>query len=104
MTTYVFNVSLEQDGDGWCAFYAPLEHIGASTWGDTQEEALQHIQEVLAMIVEEFAAEGPKPYSPQEKSRGCIGRTRTLLCRHELKPTVCPLAVTLCMALATWAM
>lgn len=58
MTTYVFNVSLEHDDDGWRAFYAPLEHIGASTWGKTQEEALQHIQEVLSMIVEEFAEEG----------------------------------------------
>ena len=58
MTTYVFNVSFERDGDGWRAFYAPLEHTGASTWGKTQEEALQHIEEVLSMIVEEFAEEG----------------------------------------------
>jgi predicted RNase H-like HicB family nuclease len=49
---------LSRTGDGWRAFYAPLEHIGASTWGDTREEALRHIQDVLAMIVEEFAEEG----------------------------------------------
>ena len=58
MKTYIFNVSLEPDEEGWRAFYPPLEHIGASTWGKTQEEARQHIYEVLAMIVEEFLEEG----------------------------------------------
>jgi predicted RNase H-like HicB family nuclease len=58
MKTYVFNVSLEPDDDGWRAFYTLLEHIGASTWGKTQAEALQHIREVLLMIVEEFSEEG----------------------------------------------
>jgi len=58
MKTYIFNVSLEPDEEGWRAFYAPLEHIGASTWGKTQEEARQHIHEVLSMIVEEFIEEG----------------------------------------------
>ena len=38
MKTYIFSVSLEPDEEGWRAFYAPLEHIGASTWGKTQEE------------------------------------------------------------------
>lgn len=58
MKTYIFTVSLEQDEDGWRAFYAPLEHIGASTWGRTKEEALKNIQEVLSMILEEFIEEG----------------------------------------------
>ena len=58
MTTYVFQVSLEPDGDGWRAFYAPLEHIGASTWGKTQEEAITHIHEVLSLIVDELLEEG----------------------------------------------
>ena len=58
MKTYIFNVSLEPDEDGWRAFYPPLESIGASTWGKTQEEACQHIYEVLAMLVEEFLEEG----------------------------------------------
>lgn len=60
MTTYVFQVALEPDGDGWRAFYPPLEHIGASTWGNTEEEAVQHIHEVLAMIVDELVEEGKK--------------------------------------------
>ena len=58
VTTYVFQVTLEADGDGWRAFYTPLEHVGASTWGATQEEAIKHINEVLAMIVDELLEEG----------------------------------------------
>ena len=58
MKTYVFPVTLEADGEGWRAFYAPLEHVGASTWGATREEALRNIQEVLDMVVEEFLEEG----------------------------------------------
>ena len=30
---------------------SPLEEFGASTWGESQEAALKHIQEVLTMIV-----------------------------------------------------
>ena len=58
MKTYIFNVSLAPDEDGWRAFYTPLESIGASTWGKTQEAALQHIHEVLTMTIEEFIEEG----------------------------------------------
>ena len=53
MKTYVFRVELEPDDEGWRAFYPPLEEFGASTWGESQEAALKHIQEVLTMIVEE---------------------------------------------------
>ena len=56
--TYVFRVELEPDADGWRAFYPPMEDIGASTWGGTQEEALKNIQEVLSMIIEESVEEG----------------------------------------------
>ena len=58
MQTYLFNVSLEPDEDGWRAFYAPLEHLGASTWGATKDEAVRHISEVLSLILEELAEEG----------------------------------------------
>ena len=51
MKTYVFRVELEPDDEGWRAFYPPLEEFGASTWGESQEAALKHIQEVLTMIV-----------------------------------------------------
>ena len=58
MQTYTFQVEMEPDGKGWHIFFADWEEIGASTWGSTQEEALDHIREVLEMIIEEFEEEG----------------------------------------------
>ena len=56
--TYEFEVELETDEDGWHVFYPPWSSIGASTWGYTRKEALENIQEVLSMIIEEFIEEG----------------------------------------------
>ena len=56
--TYVFPVTLESDEEGWRAFSPRLESMGASTWGETQEEALKNIREVLAVMLEEFLEEG----------------------------------------------
>ena len=61
--TYLFKVVIEDDAreDGRQAYHAycpALEQYGASTWGTTREEALQHIQEVVQMIVEELIEEG----------------------------------------------
>lgn len=58
MKSYVFRVELEPDEEGWRALYPPLEDIGASTWGQTQEEAIKNIQEVLSMILEESEEDG----------------------------------------------
>ncbi len=58
MQTYVFSVVIEPDEEGWRAFYPSWEHIGASTWGQTREDALKNIQEVLEMILDEFEQEG----------------------------------------------
>jgi len=58
MRSYTFQVQLEQDAEGWRALYPPWEELGASTWGKTQEEALQHIHEVLSMMIEERVEEG----------------------------------------------
>ena len=58
MKTYVFQVRLEPDEEGWRAFYPPLERIGASTWGYTKEEALGHIEEVLEMLLEGLEERG----------------------------------------------
>ena len=64
--SYVFQIELEPDDDGWRAFCPPWENIGASTWGQTQEEALRNIEEVLAMIIEEFN-EGGQPVPLSDK-------------------------------------
>ena len=58
MKSYVFQVELNPDEEGWRAFYPEWEELGASTWGSTKEEALKNIQEVLSMIVEELTEDG----------------------------------------------
>jgi predicted RNase H-like HicB family nuclease len=73
MKTYNFKVVLEPDEDfdgnasGWHAYCPALERLGGSTWGETREEALKNIGEVVHMIVEEFVEEGrPLPEGPQD--------------------------------------
>ena len=58
MTTYTFKIVVEPDEDRWRAYCPALEAQGASSWGHTREEALQHIGEVLEMIVAELVEEG----------------------------------------------
>lgn len=58
MTTFTFRVVVEPDEDRWRAYCPALEAQGASTWGDTREEALRHIREVLEMIAAELVEEG----------------------------------------------
>jgi predicted RNase H-like HicB family nuclease len=58
VTTYTFRIVVEPDEDRWRAYCPALEEQGAATWGHTREEALQHIREVLEMIVAELLDEG----------------------------------------------
>jgi len=73
MKTYNFKVVVESDEDfegnpsGWHAFCPALESLGGSTWGETREEALKNINEVVHMIVQEFIEEGKAlPEVPQD--------------------------------------
>ncbi len=54
VTTYTFKVVVEPDEDRWRAFCPALKAQGASTWGYTRKEALQHIREVLEMLAAEI--------------------------------------------------
>lgn len=56
--SYTFEVVIEPDEDKWAAYCPALLEKGASTWGDTKEEALSNIQEVLQMIVESLHEHG----------------------------------------------
>jgi predicted RNase H-like HicB family nuclease len=61
--SYTFKVVIEEDtfpdgSRGYFVSVPALEHLGAATQGKTREEALQNIQEVLHLIVEELLAEG----------------------------------------------
>jgi predicted RNase H-like HicB family nuclease len=58
MKTYVFRVVIEPDEDRWSAYCPALQHYAAVTWGHTQEEALQHIREVVQMVLEELIEDG----------------------------------------------
>ena len=58
MKTYNFKVVVEPDGDRWHACCPVLEKYGAATWGNTEEEAYRHIQEVVQMVVDELIEEG----------------------------------------------
>ena len=58
MKTYNFKVVIEPDEDfdgnpsGWHVYCPALEKLGGSTWGETREEALKNINEVVRMVVE----------------------------------------------------
>jgi predicted RNase H-like HicB family nuclease len=58
MTTYIFKVVVEPDDGKWSAYCPALLKQGAATWGDTEDEALKHIHEVVQMVVEELLKDG----------------------------------------------
>ena len=58
MKTYQFRVVIEPDEDRWIAFCPALVKQGAAAWGYTRDEAVKHIQEVLAMTLECMLEDG----------------------------------------------
>ncbi len=68
MKTYVFRVVVEPDEDKWAVHCPALLKHAATSWGDTQEEALRNIQEVIEMIVRELTEDGEAiPEQPAEE-------------------------------------
>ena len=60
MKTYRFKVVVETDEDAqgnsaWHARCPALESLGGATSGRTREEALRNMNEVIHMIIQEFA-------------------------------------------------
>ena len=58
MKTYTFNVVVEADEDRWHAYCPALVDQGAATWGNTEQEALKNIREVVQMVVESLTEHG----------------------------------------------
>ena len=58
MKSYAFKVVVEPDEDRWHAYCPALKSQGATTWGYTQEEAFENIQEVVEMVIEEMIEDG----------------------------------------------
>jgi predicted RNase H-like HicB family nuclease len=56
--SYVFRVVLEEDEGRWHAAVPELEAKGGATWGNSREEALRNIQEVVQMVLEDLIEEG----------------------------------------------
>ena len=48
--------------------------FGAATWGLTREEAFRHINEVVAMIVDELREDGIE--IPQNPELACVSDSR----------------------------
>ena len=74
MKTYSFKVVLERDEDfdgkpsGWRAHCPALERQGASTWGPTEKDALQNLNEVVRMVVDSMLEHGePLPEQPDHE-------------------------------------
>ena len=60
-------------GRAWHAYCPTLLDYGAATWSSTREEALGHIGEMVAMVVERLAEEGvPIPTAPAEHAAGSM--------------------------------
>lgn len=68
MKTYVFRVVVEPDEDRWFAYCPALEEKGGATWGDTRQEALKNIKEVIEMTTESMIEHGePIPEQPKKE-------------------------------------
>jgi predicted RNase H-like HicB family nuclease len=79
MKTYSFKVVVETDEDfdghpaGWHADCPVLERQGASTWGETQNEALRNINELVRMIVESMLDHGERiPEEPSDQVEDAV--------------------------------
>lgn len=76
MKTYLFKVVVEPDEDKWAAYCPALLKLGASTWGDSPDEALQHMREVVQMIVAELREDGePIPEDVQVSDEPLVAIT-----------------------------
>jgi predicted RNase H-like HicB family nuclease len=58
MKTYTFKVVVEPDEGGFHAYCPALRRFGAITQGETAEEALKNINEVVQIIVDELQEDG----------------------------------------------
>ncbi len=72
--TRTYHVMVERDDEAWRAVCPSLRDHGAVTGGKNREEALTHMEGVLAMILSEITASGATP-PPDEVVPGGIALT-----------------------------
>lgn len=58
MKSYIFPVVIEPDEDRWSSYVPGLVDKGATSWGNTKEEALKNIHEVAEMVIESLLEHG----------------------------------------------
>lgn len=58
MTTYTFIAVVEPDEDRWYAYCPALVRRGGTTWGETREEALANLEQVVKMVVASMVEHG----------------------------------------------
>ncbi len=66
-----YHVTVDRQGDQWRAVCPALKDHGAVTGGKTREEALTHIENVIAIILAEMESGGVSP-PPDEPVPGGI--------------------------------
>ncbi len=75
LRTYTLAVVLEPSDGMWHAHCPTLLDYGAATWAASREEALEHIREVVGMVVACMAEDGvPVPTAPGEQEELATGR------------------------------
>ena len=57
LRTYTLAVVVEPSEEAWHAYCPTLLEYGAATWGTTREEALNHLREMVTMVVEHMTEE-----------------------------------------------
>jgi predicted RNase H-like HicB family nuclease len=68
MKTYIFKAVVEPDDDRWSAYCPALLKQGAATWGNTKEEALHNLEEVVKMVLESLNEhQEPIPEGPTDQ-------------------------------------
>lgn len=72
LTSYTFQIVVEPDEGCWHAYAPDLESHGAVTWGETREEALRHIEEVVRLVVESMLEHG-EPIPAASNHAGAAG-------------------------------
>jgi predicted RNase H-like HicB family nuclease len=73
MRTYIFKVAIELDEDKWVAYAPELKDRGGATWGETKEEALKNLQDVIRLVLEDMAECGELPsFESEIEKKGVI--------------------------------
>ena len=58
MASYRFEAVVEPDDDQWHAYCPALVELGGATWGETRDEALANLEEVVRLVVASLLEHG----------------------------------------------